>query len=300
MTEQFKELVMSNSGQIMNTATSISGGKTSAYMAVNYQTDFNVFALVRTDSKNCEFKDRRLAKMVEDRIQKPFIGTLEDDTIIHTIFDLEQFLGKQIHWVSGSTFDDVVKYGGGWLPNKLHRYCTSMLKIEPIFYWWAELIGEPIKMNIGFRAGENNRVKKHRLKCNKNGLIEFKATFEKHKKGRHEGKNKWENIEWQFPNYPLFEDQIFKWEIENFWAGINKVRFAEINNCTGCFHKKIVTLKKQYMKHPNKIQWFADQEGGKKGYWRSDASYKKIINLPLQYELSFDDNDSCESGYCGI
>lgn len=101
----------------MKTVTSISGGKTSAYLAANFPTDYNVFALVRTSDLNCKYPDKKIRQVVEDRIQKPFIGTLEDDVIIKTILDLEQFLGKKIDWVSGITYDEVVETKGGLLPS---------------------------------------------------------------------------------------------------------------------------------------------------------------------------------------
>lgn len=174
----------------MKTVTSISGGKTSAYLASEFPTDYNVFALVRTEDKNCMYPDKKLRSLVEDRIQKPFIGTLEDDVIITTILELEQFLGRKIDWVSGITYDEVLKNGGGYLPNKLHRYCTTFLKLDPIFYWWAENIGEPIVMNLGFRANEMPRAKRMIEKLNASGLLEYKATFGKNARGQ----NKWEQV----------------------------------------------------------------------------------------------------------
>ena len=281
----------------MKKVTSISGGKTSAYLAVHYPADYLVFALVRTDDKRCKFPDRVLAKKVEDRLGKPFIGTLEDDLIISTIFDLEQFLGQRIHWVSGITYDEVVASRGGWLPNKLHRYCTQFLKIEPIFYWWAELIGEPVEMQIGFRANEVKRKNKMLAKANEQGVLEYKATFEKHKTGRHKGLNKWENIAWQKPTFPLINDLIFKDKIEQYWHA-KPVRFAPLNNCIGCFNRHPMLLKKMSCQHPQKFEWFIDQEGGKNGYWRSDTTYEKIKNHSLQVELNFEDFSSCDSGFC--
>ena len=121
----------------MKSVTSISGGKTSAFVAVNYPSDYNVFALVRTDDKKCQYPDAKIRSIVEDRIQKPFVGTLEDDKIITTILDLEQILGRKIDWVSGVSYDEIVTQKGGYLPNKMQRYCTTHLKIEPMFYWWA-------------------------------------------------------------------------------------------------------------------------------------------------------------------
>lgn len=280
--------------------TSVSGGMTSAYLAANYKSDHLLFALVRTDDKNCSFKDRKIAKIVEDRIQKPFMGTLEDDMIIYTILDLEQFLGQKINWVSGLTFDEVVEKKGGWLPNKLHRYCTTWMKIDPMFYWWAENVGKPVEMQIGFRANEGNRIKRSIDKCNEKGLLEYNASFEKHNEGRHKGLNKWEVIEWQKPIFPLYEDQVYKDSIIKYWKD-KPVRFAERNNCVGCFHRNPMLLNMQAKKHSNKMEWFAKQEERENvGTWRSDVRYRDIINYDSQIDLFDDDFSECDSGYCEV
>lgn len=282
----------------MKTVNSISGGKTSAYIYANYPADYNVFSLVRTEDKNCMFPDPKLRQMVSDKIGQEFIGTLEMDEIIYTMFDLEQMFGNEITWVSGITFDEVVRTKGGWLPNKLHRYCTTHLKIEPIFHWWYNNIQEPIDMRIGFRANELRRVKKMNDKRNKNGLLEIKTSVSKHPNGR----NKWEIFEWQNPIFPLVEDIIFKDNIVEYW--INKpVRFADINNCVGCFHRNEILLNKLFnSEHSNKMDWFVKQEIGRnrKDTWRSGITYEKIKEYKLQLELSFDDFSSCDSGFCGI
>ena len=276
----------------MKTVTSISGGKTSAYLAANYHSDYLVFSLVRTLDDRVKFKDREIAKIVSDKINDDFVGTLEDDKIIYTILDLEQYLGKNINWVSGITFDEVIngKYGG-WLPSKLRRYCTTELKVRPIFHWWHENIGEPVIMNIGYRASENSRAERMREKLNKNGLQEFKATFEKGKTGR----NKWVTIEWRKPNFPLIDDFLFKQDIENFWKD-KPVRFAQYNNCMGCFHRSAallsVTNKKQF-------DWFARAEKIGKGTWKQDVSYDKIDKLNFTQKLDFD-SEGCNSGFCGF
>ena len=142
----------------MKTVNSLSGGKTSSYIAANYPADYNVFALVRTDDKKCLFPDKKLRQVVSDKIGQEFIGTLEEDEIIYTILDLEQFIGQKINWVSGISFDEVVEKKGGWLPNKLHRYCTTNLKLIPIFEWWHENINDPVEMRIGYRANEVKRA----------------------------------------------------------------------------------------------------------------------------------------------
>ena len=72
----------------MKTMNSLSGGKTSSYIAANYPADYDVFSLVRIEDQNCRFPDEKIRQEVEDRIQAPFIGTAEDDTIIYTMLDL--------------------------------------------------------------------------------------------------------------------------------------------------------------------------------------------------------------------
>jgi hypothetical protein len=283
----------------MKTVNSISGGKTSAYIAANYPADYNVFALVRTDDKNCMFPDPKLRQVVSDKIGKEFIGTLEDDTIIYTILDLEQFIGQEISWVSGLTFDEVIKTKGGWLPNKLHRYCSQWLKLVPIFEWWHKNLNTPVEMRIGFRANEMRRAKTMQEKTNENGLLEIKHTISKHKNG----KNKWQTWEWQKPKFPLIEDIIFKDHIEKYWSD-KPVRFAYMNNCVACFHRNAMLLKHMSNKHPNKFNWFIKQEEGRKpkDTWKEvgNLKYKDILNYKTQIELFDNDFNDCDSGYCGI
>jgi len=281
----------------MKKVNSLSGGKTSSYIAANYPADYDVFSLVRIEDERARFKDEKIRKEVEDRIQAPFIATAEEDAIIYTMLDLEQYIGREITWVTGLTFDQVVKTKGGWLPNKLHRYCTTNMKLIPIFNWWYKEIGEPCDMRIGFRANEQRRAKKMIERKNENGLLEIKATVEKHPNGR----NKWQNFEWQSPSFPLILDNIYKDKIEQYWKD-KPVRFAWMNNCVGCFHRNEILLKKMFERNPEKMQWFSDQEIGRggKGTWKTGVTYEKIKEYKLQFELFEDDFDECDSGYCGL
>jgi len=93
----------------MKTVNSLSGGKTSSYIAANYPADYNVFVLVRTNDKKCLFPDKKLRQIVSEKLGMDFIGTLEEYMIIYTMLDLEQYIGQEIHWVTGKTFDEVIK-----------------------------------------------------------------------------------------------------------------------------------------------------------------------------------------------
>ena len=284
----------------MKTVNSLSGGKTSAYIAANYKADYNVFALVRTSDRRCLYPDSKMRQKVSDKLGVDFIGTLEDDIIIHTMFDLEQFIGSEINWVTGMSFDDILTHpSNNLLPSTLRRYCTAQMKLEPIFDFWLENIASPCYMNIGFRANEMNRASNVLEKVNHKGLLVQKHIVGKHKNGN----NRWEKTEWQKPQFPLIEAAIYKDNIDSFWKD-KPVRFAWMNNCVGCFHKNPILLKKMSEKHPAKIEWFADKERDRKLSWdtfrRDGYTYDKIIAHPLQVEIFEDDFSECDSGYCGI
>ena len=279
----------------MITVNSLSGGKTSSYIAANYPADYNVFALVRIEDEKCKFPDKKIRQEVEDRIQAPFIATAEDDMIIYTMLDLEQFIGQKIEWVTGKTFDQILVRSGGkkYLPNKVQRFCTIEMKIDPIKNWWYETVKEPIEERIGFRANEMRRAKSMLERCKEDGFIYSKVIT-----GKTEKRNKWSELKHRKPIFPLIEDGIFKDSVELFWKD-KPVRFAYMNNCVGCFHRSPMLLKKMSQREPQKMQWFSKQET-KETQFKSDLSYQEIISWNLQHELFDDDFNDCDSGYCGL
>lgn len=290
----------------MKTVNSLSGGKTSSYIAVNYPADYNVFSLVRTNDLRCLYPDAKLRQIVSDKIGKEFIGTLEDDTIIHTMLDLEQYIGKEISWLSAKTFDEVCERQGGeavYIPNASMRFCTIEMKINPIAQWCYDHINEPVEMRIGFRANETKRAKSMIDRCEVDG-------FEHHKvvQSIKNGRRKWELYKYRKPSFPLIDDVIFKDQIEEFWKG-KSVRFAWMNNCIGCFNSNPILLKKQSQKHPEKFNWFVETEKQSQKTYKdrkwlggltNQPSYDEIRNWNPQIELFDDDFNECDSGYCGL
>lgn len=283
----------------MKTITSVSGGKTSAYIAANYPADSLVFALVRVEDPECKFPDEAVRQIVSDRIGCDFVGTAEEDKTVTAVLDLEQYLGKEITWVTGQTFEKLIKSKGGYLPNIMARFCTQELKIKPIFQWWLQDFGVAVKMNIGYRANEQGRAIRMLAQCNEEGLTPYKHSFEIHTSGAHKGKNKWENVFWRRPIFPLIKDSVFASDVQRFWAK-KPVRFADHNNCVGCFHRNPVFLNRKAKDHPSKMGFFAKMEDQTQNRFRSDVSYRKIINYELQQELDFGDFGDCDSGFCGM
>jgi len=280
----------------MKTMNSLSGGKTSSYLAVKYPADYNVFALVTTDDEKLKFKDEAVRKIVSDKIGREFIGTLEEDTIVYTMLDLEQMIGREINWVTGWSFDRTITNSKGYfLPNVFNRFCTYRMKLVPIQEFWRENINEPIEIRLGFRANEMSRATNMLKRCSEDGFI-----YEKFKVGiRKDGKNKWQKIKYQKPSFPLIDDGVYKDQIEEFWKD-KPVRFAYMNNCIGCFHRNEVLLNHMSNRHPEKFNWFVEAEQKSGGCWKKGITYTQISNHKMQHELFDEDFNSCDSGHCGL
>lgn len=284
----------------MKTVNSLSGGKTSSYMAVHYPADYNIFALVTTIDTNCIYPDAKIRQIVSDKIGKEFIGTLEEDIIIKTILNLEQHIGKKIDWVCGKSFDELINRNGKkYLPNVTQRFCTIDMKLEPINKWWKENINETCEMRIGFRANEMVRAKKMIERCDDDGIMWQKFIESTNENGR----NKWKNYPMRMPTFPLIENAIFKDDIVNYWDKNTNVPFAYLNNCVGCFHRNPILLKHLSDKEPVKFEWFAKQER-EDGYgartFKNGMTYDNIKKSFKQIELFDNDFNECDSGYCGL
>lgn len=282
----------------MKTVNSLSGGKTSSYIAVHYPADFNIFALVRTNDKKCLFPDAKIRQIVSNKIGQEFIGTLEEDTIIYTMLDLEQFIGKKITWLSDKTFDEVISNykmanGKNYLPNQMTRFCTVDMKIKPIAQWCYENTELPVEMRIGFRANEISRANRM-VERQINGIEDFKF-----KVGNKNGRNKWKELPYRKVEFPLIQDAIFKDTIENYWKD-KPVRFAYQNNCVGCFHRNELMLKHMSNKAEKQFNWFIEMEQKNGCTFKSGITYEKIKNYKTQLELFDNDFTDCDSGYCGL
>jgi hypothetical protein len=279
----------------MKTINSLSGGQTSSYIAVHYPADYNIFALVRTNDKKVLFPDTKTRQIVSDKIGTEFIGTLEDDDIIYTILDLEQFIGKEITWLSKTTFEDVIEKAGGYLPNVTRRFCTQKMKVEPIAQWCYENTELPVEMRIGFRANEMSRAKTM-IDKEVNGLENFKFKVGRTKTGT---QDKWKELPYRKAKFPLIEDGLFKDTIVKYWEN-KPVRFAYKNNCVGCFHRNELFLNHMSRRNEKQFNWFVEMEKKNNCTFKNGITYERIKKYQQQLMLFDDDFSDCDSGYCGM
>jgi len=280
---------------MVKSVNSLSGGKTSSYMAVHYPADYNIFALVTIEDQRCS-PPEWLRKKVSDKIGKEFIATAEDDKTLIAVLELEQKIGKEITWVTGLSFDKLIKKKG-MLPNLSMRYCTTFLKIMPITQFIYDNIIDkdnptPVQMNIGFRIDEIERRKKD------GRVITDVITSTKN------GRNKWLK-DFHIGNhfYPLIDDRIGHYTVSD-WAKTSGINFPLDSNCVGCFWKETQQLRKNYDDNPEKMNWFNEKEKERLSpnhanhYWKSGISYEQIKTIGLQTDFFFGTGAGCQAGYC--
>jgi len=281
----------------MKTVNSISGGKTSSYLAKHYPADINIFSLVRIDDKDnlwMKGKDEKTRQIVSDKLGKEFIGTAEMDEIIYTILDLEQFIGSEITWVTGDSFEEIIKKNYGYLPNKMTRYCTVEMKLKPIFNWLQENTELPVEMRIGFRPNEISRAETVLKRADENGIEFFNTII-----GKRKSQNKWGLVPYRKVTFPLIENNIQKDIIYNYWND-KSVRFAYRNNCVGCVNRQPLMISHMASKDIDKVKWFEKQETITGNRFLSDVSFNQILKFGTQTSFFDDDFNECDSGFCGI
>jgi hypothetical protein len=282
----------------MKTVTSVSGGKTSAMMALEFPTDHYIFAVVLTDHKLSAPKDKGLLRECQNRIPW-FVASHEADLTLLNMLRLEQELGKRIDWVASQySLDrylakdtDLVGYRSNtiaskepldaiiqkkkMLPNAQHRFCTEETKLKPMF-WHCYLNyfdGEtPLLMNVGFRWDEPRRVES--WTCDKD---KFKFPKSCSLTGRKQQQHSL--IEWRVTQFPMYEHGISKLDVAKYWLD-KGWQFPEISNCRFCFHHRDIEQQRQAELEPDNLQWWLEQEE-KTGHTFGKRPLKNILTQPL-------------------
>lgn len=288
-------------------------------MAVHFPADYEIFSLVCIDDKNSSPKDRAIIQYVNAKLEKyvdwygEFIATAEDDKTLLAMMDLEQFIGREVVWVRGASYDDVIDKplirgeNPTRLPSWARRYCTDQMKVYPIFEWWFKNIGEKVNMRIGFRFDEYDRLERFLNNSEKGSYVIPVSCSVKGKRLQ-----KHEKFDWRFCSFPLVKNTITKKEVADYWR-VNgyiggslfeerrKIEFPVISNCVGCFHKKAETLAIMWNMHPEKMKWFADQEKKGMGTWLdSRITYETIGRNSQNWmeEMIKEEGAVCGSGGC--
>lgn len=277
----------------MITVSSLSGGKSSSFMHKHYDADIALFALICVEDSACSPTDKKLTQLVNDKLQKycshqpEFIGTVENDLTLRAVLDLEQLTGKGITWLRGDSFEQCVKNHGGMLPNKFTRYCTTDMKLKPIFEFIRSRTDDVVEMQIGFRYDEQERSErfstsfKYPYMCNTYGT-----------KMQH-----WKEVEWRTGSFPMIDNKVTHYHVKK-WVESTNLKFPEDSNCVGCYWKPFPQLRMNFQTTPNKMRWFQNMEEQYQATFKKEYSMKQISNMGIQTDFFFGTGSGCSSGFC--
>jgi 3'-phosphoadenosine 5'-phosphosulfate sulfotransferase (PAPS reductase)/FAD synthetase len=268
----------------MKTVNSVSGGKTSSYLAKHYTADYNLFSLVRIEDQRCRPNDKKLVQLVSDKIGMEFIATAESDKTLKVVLDLEQLIGSEIKWLTGKTFEQIIKDKSGYLPNQMTRFCTTEMKIKPIAEFCRNELKEIVLTRLGIRYDEEHRVN-------------YENTYFKFHNGfSYNGRNKWITEKYRELQYPLVTHRVDHYQIY-LWSLSTNLDFPQDSNCVGCFHKPVQQLRKNFDDEPLKMRWFKEQEY-KNSKWKKEMNFLNIEKIGLQKDFTFGVGSGCNSGGC--
>lgn len=280
----------------MITVNSLSGGRTSGYIAAHYPADLDVFALVCINCHNAGGTiDKKLKQMVNDRLQKycshwpEFVATSEDPITLKTIFDLEQYIGREIIWVRGIGWEELIRKQQA-IPNAVKRFCSFWMKIVPIFDFLYKYHELPVRMRIGYRYDEMERV------TDFTDTIKFSTHCEYQPKSNR-WIHRWQEMVWREGEFPLVEDKVNHWKVRGYWEG-KPVSFPKDSNCQNCFWKDPQQLRKNFDENKAIMYWAAIQEGMKGNTFRDDFSLLQIAKLSIQQDFFFGTGAGCRAGAC--
>lgn len=280
----------------MVTVNSLSGGKTSSRIAVEYPADVEIFALVCVDNHNAGRRiDKKLKQEVNDRLSKTcpaypeFRATTEDVKTITAILDLEQLIGREIVWVRGIGWEEMLEKKK-FIPNQQMRFCTTEMKIRPIFEYLYYRDMLPCRMRLGYRMDEIERMER--------ATTTFKyQTHSEYQRGAQRWVNRWETMEWRVNEFPLIENQIWHWDVQEFWK-YKGIDFPKDSNCQNCFWKHTQQLRKNFDTNFDTMMWAAIQEEVYGGTFRKEASLLQIKDFGIQEDFNFGTGSGCQAGFC--
>ncbi len=287
----------------MKTVNSLSGGKTSSYLAVHHPADIEMFAMVCIDDHNANGdywrKDKGLYQKVKDKLHKSsphypeFQATAEYPQTIITMLELEQMTGREITWVRGVGFENLIQEVKKCLPNISMRWCTEYMKIIPMFEYIYMNHPLPVDMNIGFRYDESERAE---------GLatsIDFPINCNNYGTGR---QNWVKNFEYRTLSYPLIESKVTRPQVVKFWDEHPEVSFPEDTGCQICFWKNPQQIKLNYDRPESKsiVQWAHVMESIMGNRFKKEISMEAVRDIGLQMDFFGGTGPGCQAGICGI
>jgi hypothetical protein len=268
----------------MISVNSVRGGRSSTYMALHYPSDLYIYACVLTDDIATVIPDKSLRSYCQGKLPNhdwDKSANREAWQNLANMRQLEQLLGKEIIWVSAEYSFDGMLENHSFLPNSRARFCTTQLKIEPIYrYLYSRFAQgvivnpknntqdatnlEPFYVQIGFRYGEEKRTDNQCLPI----AIPSHCSLQGQKRTR------WittKNL--RVSAYPLIENQVDAVAISA-WANNSAFSFPAITDCDFCFFRTKSEIMAQTIAYPERAKWWLKWEEKVGATWSGKSTKK--------------------------
>lgn len=268
------------------TCISFSGGRTSAYMLWRVLQENNGLP---EEAKVCFANTGK-----EDEATLRFVDRCSKEWGVPITW-LEYRAGPTFEVVDfdtasrdGEPFELVIKQRGGYLPNRVARYCSSELKTRTMHRYLKSIGWEEWDTFIGIRADEPRRVAKFRA----NPRPEFKG----------------EEV-----HMPLASVNVSAVEVGRFWAKSSfDLELPNIDgktmhgNCDLCYLKPASQVLSLITEKPERATWWIKQEAaaeahaGSAARFRDDRpSYAQMARFAEQQTDMFDPKEEGIACFCG-
>ena len=188
----------------------------------------------------------------------------------------------------GEPFEAVIRQRGGYLPNRVARYCSSEMKTRTMHRYLKSLGWEEWDTFIGIRADEPRRVSKFRA----NPRPEYKG----------------EKV-----HMPLAIAGVGSFHVGEFWRRSDfDLELPNFNgktmhgNCDLCYLKPAAQVLSLITEKPERAVWWAKQEAaaeavaGSAARFRDDRpSYAEMAKFAEQQVDMFDRDEEAIACFCG-
>lgn len=268
------------------TCISFSGGRTSAYMLWRVlQSNGGLPPEAIVCFANTGKEEEATLRFVQDCSERWGVPIAWLEYVRGGIFTTTSFDYAKRH---GEPFEAVIEQRGGYLPNRVARYCSSELKTRTMHRYLKSLGWQEWDTFVGIRADEPRRVAKFRA----NPRPEFKG----------------EEV-----HLPLAIAGIGAQDVGNFWLAQNfDLGLPNVNgktmhgNCDLCYLKPASQVLSLITERPDRAIWWAEQErkaesvAASASRFRDDRpSYASMLKFSKEQVDMFDPNEEAIACFCG-
>src|SRR5690606_11059585 len=196
---------------------------------------------------------------------------------------------REIVWVRGMGWEQMLRFKKA-IPNMSKRFCTTIMKMQAIFELLYMNFELPVKMRIGYRWDEMERAERFTETWKYSTECEYR---EKSDTWIH----RWKEMVWREGEFPLVDDKIIHYHIQEFWKDKGIV-FPVDSNCLNCFWKDPQQLRKNFDDHPPIMYWAAIQEELMHRTFKDKNSLLEISKMGIQLDFMFGTGSGCQAGFC--